>query len=480
MRKGVINAEIRQNDWNIDRSFIFIIPLILVAVLIWMPEEWLLESSLLCIAVFVYILLTYSNRMIFGFSGIRVASIPSSILAAFTLFISIPSIYILMIREHPNETYYFISILLFYIIFPFGLHLGNSIRKIDNGKVMSLLTSKVSEFKNEKYFYELLLILFSICALIFGGYLLRTNEIPLLELIRDPGNSTRFFYMREEALKLLKMTRIEKYMFIWLRSLFIPFGILGSLYLMLEYKMNKHKVLFLLFFVCGILINSITLEKSPVAAIFVSIGTFYLLKKKQVSFRFILLSVFLILAGPLLITYLLIIEREGIFEIIFWSYVIRLFVIPAEVLFYYFEIFPETHSFLMGRSSQLFSWMHSEGTFPVSNYVAKIWWKMPDTSGSANTVYIGNFWSDFGMYGVIISTFVLGLIAHYLQWKILTVSNYQKNFIFFVSLAVAIPSFTFGFISSNFTIIFFTKGLILLIIFLFMYDYFNKNNLKLN
>ena len=77
---------------------------------------------------------------------------------------------------------------------------------------------------NEKYFYELLLILFSICALIFGGYLLRTNEIPLLELIRDPGNSTRFFYMREEALKLLKMTRIEKYMFIWLRSLFIPFA----------------------------------------------------------------------------------------------------------------------------------------------------------------------------------------------------------------------------------------------------------------
>ena len=60
MTKGVINAEIRQNDWNIDRSFIFIIPLILVAVLIWMPEEWLLESSLLCIAVFVYILLTYN------------------------------------------------------------------------------------------------------------------------------------------------------------------------------------------------------------------------------------------------------------------------------------------------------------------------------------------------------------------------------------------------------------------------------------
>ena len=118
--------------------------------------------------------------------------------------------------------------------------------------------------------------------------------------------------------------------------------------------------------------------------------------------------------------------------------------------------------------------MHTEGTFPVSNYVAKIWWNMPDTSGSANAVYIGNYWSDFGWYGVIISTIILGFIAHLLQWKILTVSDYKKNFLFIVSIAAAVPSFTFGFISANFTNIFFTKGLILLICFLFIYEYMKK------
>ncbi|MEC7848605.1 MAG: O-antigen polymerase [Candidatus Neomarinimicrobiota bacterium] len=469
-----ILADFRHNDWNIDKILIFIIPLIFIAILFFMHEEWLLESLLLCTVIFFYILLIYKHRMVYGYSGIRIASIPSSIVAAFTVFISIPSIYILMIKDNPNEIQYYYSIIIFYLIFPMGLYLGKSIRMIDEVKVKKLLISKVAKSYNDKYYYEILIILFSISMLIFCGYLMRVNELPLIELIRNPGSSTRYFFMREEALKLLEMSRLEKYMFIWLRSLFIPIGIVGSLYLMLEYRKKKYNVLFILFFIVGLIINSITLEKFPIAAIFVAIGTFYLLKKDHISFRFMLLFVFLILTGPLLITYLLIIEREGIFEIIFWSYIDRLFVIPSEVLFYYFEIFPDIHPFLFGSSSQLFSWMHTEGTFPISNYVAKIWWNMPDTSGSANAVYIGNYWSDFGWYGVIISTIILGFIAHLLQWKILTVSDYKKNFLFIVSIAAAVPSFTFGFISANFTNIFFTKGLILLIFFLFIYEYMKK------
>ena len=115
---------------------------------------------------------------------------------------------------------------------------------IDEIKVKKLLISKVAKSYNDKYYYEILIILFSISMLIICGYLMRVNELPLIELIRNPGNSTRYFYMREEALKLLEMSRPEKYMFIWLRSLFIPIGIVGSLYLMLEYRKKKYNLLF--------------------------------------------------------------------------------------------------------------------------------------------------------------------------------------------------------------------------------------------
>ena len=67
------NFDIDQYDWNIDRALIFIIPIVLLAVLIWMPKEELLQSSLLCIVIIFFILLIYKHRLVYGFSGIRIA-----------------------------------------------------------------------------------------------------------------------------------------------------------------------------------------------------------------------------------------------------------------------------------------------------------------------------------------------------------------------------------------------------------------------
>ena len=472
---NTINAEIRQNDWNIDRSLIFIIPLIFLSVLIWMPEEWIFESSLLCLAVPVYVLLTYKHRLVYGFSGIRIASIPSTIITTFTVFIAIPSIYVLMIKDHPNEVPYFYSILLFYVLFPAGLYIGQCYRKIEINRMRNLLKGDIKFLKYDKLFYEIIVILFSFSILIFCGYMLRVDEIPLLELINNPGDSIRFFYLREEALKILDMTKIERYLFHWLRSLFIPFGIIGALLLSSSYKKKKFKILFLLFFFFGLIVNSITLEKSPIASIFLSIAVYIFLKREKVKASLIVVLIFITLFCPMLITYLLFIDHKDIFDIIFWSYFDRLFVTPAEVLYYYFKYFPETHDFLLGRSSQLFSWMHSDGNFPVSNYIAQLWWDDAGTTGSANANYLGNFWSDFGWYGTIISTFVFGIISHLLQWKILQTTHYRKNLLYLIVMSICAPAFTVGFFSSNFTILFFTRGLLLLVIFLFIYDYWQKH-----
>lgn len=470
----VNNVVIDQYDWNIDRALIFIIPIVLLAVLVWMPADELIQSSLLCIAIFISILLTYKYRLVYGFSGIRIVSIPSIITLTFTVFISIPSIYILAINEHPSEVPYFFSIAMFYFLFPAGLLFGNLIRKIDTQSVAELLIQTYNKERFDKYFYEFLIILYSISILIFCGYILRVNEIPLVELIKNPGDSARFFYMREEALKILEMTKIERYLFHWLRSLFIPFGIIGSLILNFNYQKLKYKTLLILFFILGLIVNTITLEKSPIAIIFLSIGVYMFLKREKVTVWLVIVLVLFSLVGPITITYFIYLDRQDLFNLIFWSYINRLFVVPAAVLFYYFKHFPETHDFLLGRSSQLFSWMHYEGTFPVSNYIAQLWWDDSSTTGFANTNYLGNFWSDFGWYGITISTFIFGVIVHLLQWKILETCRYRKNLLFLVVISISVPTFTFGFFSSNITILFFTKGVILLIIFLFGYDFWRK------
>ena len=472
------NFDIDQYDWNIDRALIFIIPIVLLAVLIWMPKEELLQSSLLCIVIIFFILLIYKHRLVYGFSGIRIASIPSIIITTFTVFIAIPSIYILAINEHPSEIPYFFSIAMFYLLFPAGLFFGNKYRKIDTPSVVELLTQTYNKDRFDKYFYEILVILFSISILIFCGYILRVNEIPLIELIKNPGDSTKFFLMREEALKILEMTKIERYLFHWLRSLFIPFGIIGALILNSIYRKKKIKILLILFFIFGLIVNTITLEKSPIAIIFLSIGVYMFLKREKVTVWLIVILALITFAGPITITYFIYIDRQDVFEVIFWGYINRLFIVPATVLFYYFKHFPETHDFLLGRSSQLFSWMHYEGTFPVSNYIAQLWWDDPSTTGSANANYLGNFWSDFGWYGTTISTFIFGIISHLFQWKILETTHYRKNLLYLIVMSICVPTFTFGFFSSNITILFFTKGLMLLIIFLFGYDHWQRQTMR--
>jgi len=100
--------------------------------------------------------------------------------------------------------------------------------------------------------------------------------------------------------------------------------------------------------------------------------------------------------------------------------------------------------------------------------VAQVWWKERFTSGYANVLYLGNFWADFGYFGVCVSTFILGYIANWLYSLILFISKYEKNWIYTVSISLFMPILTFNFFSSNITTLFFTRGMILLVMFYYL------------
>lgn len=445
---------------------IFILPLAFITFLLVKDEIISMFGAYLTLSLFIYELLIFNKRAIYGFSGLRIISLPSLVILIFTIFIAIPSVYIVSIKTHPAKYNYFISIVLFYILYPIGLQIGYIIKKIDIQKVRKI---KYNEFTKSKYdilFYKVLLFLFSFCILIVLLYSVRSKVYPLFEMIKNPGSYVKLQFMREQALKILPVTFLEKYLFNWLRSLFIPLGIVGSLFLSLLYKKRKYISLFLLFFSFGMFANLITLEKSPVAAIFLVIISLFYIRLKKITLKFILMSIVLVFSFPILIMFFLHFGKENMFKVLYISFLNRIFLVPSETLFQYFKIFPQTHEFLLGRATHLFSWLHNQGLFPISNYVARIWWGKPKTTGLANTTFIGNFWADFGWIGVLLSIFTVGIIIHLFYWKILTVSEYKKNIIFTTIIASAVPIFTFGFFSSNFTTLFFTRGLIFIVIFL--------------
>ncbi len=457
-----------QKSVDADKVLLHILAISAIVFLL-LPTTQITQFALsLIVMLIVYEIIIFRKREIYGFTGLRFISLPSLILLSFTLFIAIPGVYIASIKTSPIRYSYFASILLFYILYPAGLLFGDSYKKIEISKVSKLKNEGFITSEFDEKFYQLLIFLFIFCLLIFALYISRTKVFPLFELIRNPGEYLKLKFMREEAFKLLDISFVERYLFHWLRSLFFPFGIVGSLYLAASYRKYKYYILFMLFFFSGLVMNSLTLEKSLTAGIFLSIMSLLYLKKKQFSVRFIIVAFLSTMAFPAIVVYYLNFGREDMLTVVLGSFLNRIFLVPTETLYQYFRIFPDVHEFILGKGTQLFSWLYNEGQFPLANYVGRVWWKKPHTTGFANVNFIGNFWADFGWIGVIISIFLVGFLVHLFYRQILVTSNYHKNFIYVVFISSITTIFTINFLSSNFTTLFISRGLILMI-FLLVY-----------
>jgi oligosaccharide repeat unit polymerase len=448
---------------DIDKYLIFVLPLLIVLSLAILDDTAGVYAAVMGLAIFSYLVIIYDERLVYGFNGIQILSIPSIIIFTFTIFLAIPSVYICSTNDSHSVFPYFSAHIMFYFLFPLGLKIAGIFKKIDLENLKKIRYAQFHKSNFDMVFFELLMTLLFISFLIFALYIIRVNEIPLFELIKSPGEYIKLNLLREKALKLLEVTIFEDYLFRWQRTLLLPFGIIGSLFLAVTYKRSKYVALFIVFLGAGLFINTLTLEKSPTAGIFLAMMAFYYLMRNRISFKFILISFVLVFVGPILIMVFLHFGKENLFRLIYISFLQRIFLIPAEALYKYFEIFPHIHDFLYGRSTQLFSWIYDQGTFPISNYVAQVWWKDPLTSGYANANYLGNFWADFGWVGIVFSSIAVGMVVHLLYWKILNVSHYKKNVLYVISICILLPVLTFGFFSVNFTVLFFTSGIIVLV-----------------
>ncbi|MHA1344539.1 MAG: O-antigen polymerase, partial [Promethearchaeota archaeon] len=358
MNKTIEDAKL----FDYDKFLIIILPIISLLLFIFVNEEIALLFGLVISSILVYELIIYNERFIYGFNGLRILSFPSLLLFSYTIFISIPSIFVITKTTNEIENMYFFSIFSFYILFPIGLLTSKYLWDINIDKISKMYYMKIKKSEYDHIFYKLLIHLLILCFALLFLYLIRIKKIPLLEMIKNPKSYAYMWALREEAFKLLEVNIIEKYLYSWNRDLFYPLGIVGSLFLCILYKENKYKVLFIIFLVTGLINNAITTAKAPVAQIFLSLISFYFLKEGKIKFKYIVLGLLLIFAFPIVIYYFttnpLLRNTETILNALFY----RVFLAPADVLYQYYKIFPSMHEFLLGRSTKLFSWLFEDGT----------------------------------------------------------------------------------------------------------------------
>ncbi len=435
-------------------------------------ESWGAFSGLI-LGLFVYEMLTFHKRWVFGFTGLNIVSMPAVILLSYTTLIAMPSIYICAIKDHPAVDTYYIAVMSFYYLYPLGLLFAEKIWPLDMAKAKKLRQTDLSADPLDPLLGEFLYFLLLVGIAITALYIFRVKVIPLFELITNPGEAIKFSILRDEAFKFLEVTFAERYLILWQRATIMPVGMVISLFLYLVYRKKQYLWFLGIFFFLGLFFNSLTLEKSPTAAVFLILLAFFYLRKKTFSFKFVLFSFVLVMLLPVAIVYFkFFVDHDDIATYILISMSNRIFVIPSEALYLHFEMFPRFHEFLYGRSSQLFSWLHHEGGVMLPSIVAGYWYKNPHSTVYANAIYIGNFWADFGMIGVFTSTFFIGIIIHWLNQVTLKVARYRKNIVYMLLTSVVVPIFTIKFLSANFTTLFFSSGLIVLVVFLIFLDKF--------
>lgn len=453
---------------NWDKPFLLILPAAFLLIAFFIPVKVIFYAAILSGLVLFYEAFFYKNRRMYGLDGIRILAFPSLVYVAFTFLVAIPSVILASNLDGQRVNDFLTTIFSFYLFYPIGLLIGNIFFPINSRGIENLGNPGLEKDKSDTVAYEILFVIMTIMVLIVGLYIVRIDSYPILELIKNPEFYLSSFMMREEAFKLLKISMVEKYVFSTARDIFIPILITGSLFLSLVYKKRNYWLLFYAAFVLGLVNNSISLAKMPTAAIFLSLVSFYFVYRQAFKIRTILFSLLTVLSFPYLVVYYVSIPELRHASILVPSILRRIFIVPSDILYQYFKIFPDFHHFLAGRSSKLFSWLHPEGGFNTANYVAKVYWNEPHTTGSANAIFLGNFWADFGYVGVFLSMIFVGLFIHYLYYQLVETSGYRKNIIYMSVTTALVTTLTFSFVSSSVTVLLVTKGLIVVPVILWV------------
>jgi oligosaccharide repeat unit polymerase len=175
-------------------------------------------------------------------------------------------------------------------------------------------------------------------------------------------------------------------------------------------------VLFAVSFVTAFLYAAVSIEKTPVAAIILLLFlAYYLYRGGRVGKMVVVSGVVLFLLFPLVVIALT--YGSGT-AVAFQSMTDRIFVTPADVMYYYFEIFPGVvpfqHGATIGKLAALMGWRLLNVPNIVGLYMLRTEARFVPTV-TANAGFIANLFVDFGMTGVLLGGAIAGFLLQAFQ-----------------------------------------------------------------
>jgi oligosaccharide repeat unit polymerase len=383
---------------------VVIVPLMLLT----LPPLAIFSGLIILISAFMM------HRLV-GLFNLKRLTIPSFFYAIYFTIILIPAFFLYGDEYTPSRGRFLFGVESVLLTIPLGIWLANRyfhFRKQETADYFrrpvvleTLDASKVRSF-----------VLFLTIALIFVVInVIETPVIPLIFLIRNPGEALTAALLREDSFKLLNSHLT--YIYSVVRASVFPFLAMVSLGRYLQQKQQIWRSLCWISLISGVLYASLTIEKAPVAAIFGLIFVFYyLFKCGELGVTVTTTAVILFLAFP--VTVVLLAYQGSDAGLTIWGAIqavmVRLVYTPAEVLYAYFQMFPALIPYQHGAGIAKLAYFMGWKTIDIPNAVGIYMTPGAIDTVHANGCFTGNLNADFGLPGVVVG----GVIAGYLMQAI--------------------------------------------------------------
>jgi len=356
----------------------------------------------------------------------------------YLVMIFLPALFVYSEQEGPYRNRFLIAVVMTLFTVPLGWVLANmwsgySLRETE--KFFSApLQNDVSYDRLRKPITWLL----AVASCLTITYILEVKTIPLFYLFAHPGDYLELVFLREESFKLLDSPLI--YVYFMLRSVLFPFIVALSLGCYLRTRERWWMFCFVVSSLLGVFFASLSLAKAPVAIIIFVAGFFvYLYRGGTLSRKTIACLLILTLAFPIFVV-LGVSDDSVTGSMVALGVVTRIFYLPAEVVYFYFEVFPTQQHYLHGLSIDKLARIVGEHGFPTENFVGTYAYPQYQDTVSANGAFFAYLYADFGMTGVLVGGIIVGIVMQAVSiWLI----RRRKNVVTLAGYAFMLYAFWF-------------------------------------
>ena len=294
--------------------------------------------------------------------------------------------------------------LFFFII---GFFLGNLICG-NNSKNYHYKPFTAPSNKQEVYVKYLVYVSF----VIFIHQIFTLGEIPIFNLLINTVLTESDVIAREAVYKT--NSNPLSILWHWNRSLIIPFLVFYHTILTLKGIKSFKTLILLIFFM--IINNSLDGSLGSIVFVFLGIGFIYYGTKQKISLKFIFVIPF-IFAYPILFDLLFANEFNLINSVT--RILNRISFDSFDRVLKYYDVYGIDQPFLGGRTNKLHTLISGKEFFSSSNYIfvkhlpySKYNYAL---TGNLNANHIAYMYSDFGNFGVIISSLIIGTITAFIN-----------------------------------------------------------------